>query len=126
MKRHLDNFDLEASLNEIAEGSGRMLEFTKHYGARAHQTQRSGPVPGSIPSMVEVDELMQQQRRIADAVERIRNVVVQTEEAARAEQAQDARYKAANGFGSEDPNGYQDDKNGGGFAGSDPKKRRGV
>jgi hypothetical protein len=43
-----------------------------------------------------------------------------------AEQRKDQGPPAANGYGAE-PNGYQqDDTKQGGFAGADPKKRRGV
>lgn len=124
VKRHLDNFDLEASLNEISECSGRIFDFAKHYRQRAHETQRSGMTPGSIPSLNETDELMKLHARIGDCFVSIRNVVV-NQQAAIAEQ-QDPRYKAMNGYDHEGPNAYHDDpKGGGGFAGSDPKKRRG-
>jgi len=67
--------------------------------------------------------LMQKQQRIQDSLARIRDVVQQ---AALAEQAQDQRFKAPDGREQDEQNGYQDDSRGGGFAGSDPKKRRGV
>lgn len=127
VKRHLDNFDFEASLNEIAEGSGRLNDFLRIYGQRAHQAQRSGPVPGSTPTIGEVDDLMKQGQRIVDSLARIREVVLTTQQAHMAEQAQDPRYKTTNGYEPEEShNPYgEDPKGGGGFAGSDPKKRRG-
>lgn len=125
VKRHLDNFDLEASLNEIAEGSGRLLDFAGHYKQRAHESQRTGMTPASIPNLEKVDELMKQEMRVAESLARIREVIV-NQQAALVEQAQDPRYKAMNGYDHEGPNSYHDDgKGGGGFAGSDPKKRRG-
>jgi hypothetical protein len=82
--------------------------------------------PASIPSLGEVDDLMKQEIRVAESLTRIREVVV-NQQAALVEQAQDPRYKAMNGYDHEGPNSYHDDaKGGGGFAGSDPKKRRGV
>lgn len=78
---------------------------------------------GSLPKVTEVEELMQKQQRIQDSLARIRDVVQQ---AALAEQAQDQRFKAPDGREQDEQNGYQDDSRGGGFAGSDPKKRRGV
>ncbi|KAK0647447.1 GATA zinc finger domain-containing protein 10 [Lasiodiplodia hormozganensis] len=127
VKRHLDNFDFEASLNEIAEGSGRLNEFLRIYGQRAHHAQRAGPLPGSTPAIHEVDELMKQSQRIVESLARIREVVLTTQQAHLAEQAQDPRFKAANGYEPEEAhNQYgEDPKGGGGFAGSDPKKRRG-
>ncbi|KAF2087423.1 hypothetical protein K490DRAFT_65810 [Saccharata proteae CBS 121410] len=126
VKRHLDNFDFEASLNEIAEGSGRLNEFVRVYGQRAHQTQRTGPMPNSTPNIAEVDDLMKQGSRIVDSLAQIRNVVITQQQVALAEQAQDPRFgKAANGYEPEDSHSYSEDAKGGGFAGSDPKKRRG-
>ncbi|KAL1626051.1 hypothetical protein SLS56_007025, partial [Neofusicoccum ribis] len=145
VKRHLDNFDFEASLNEvsqikgaipvhkanvrqIAEGSGRLNDFLRVYGQRAHQAQRSGPVPGSTPAVSEVDDLIKQGQRIVESLARIREVVLTTQQAHLAEQAQDPRYKATtNGYEpDESHHSYgEDPKGAGGFAGSDPKKRRG-
>jgi len=71
-----------------------------------------------------VDDLIIKAQRMHESFIRIRDVVV-SQQAALAEQAQEQRFKGLNGFNAEDPNGYQDDLKGG-FAGSDPKKRRGV
>ncbi|KAF2140580.1 uncharacterized protein K452DRAFT_48515 [Aplosporella prunicola CBS 121167] len=125
VKRHLDNFDFEASLNEIAEGSGRLNEFVRVYGQRAHQAQRVGPVPGSTPTIHEVDDLMKQGHRILDSLVRIQEVV-RTQQVHMAEQVHDPRYKVTNGYEPEEPHAFgEDPKGGGGFAGADPKKRRG-
>ncbi|MCJ1298887.1 hypothetical protein MMC08_001678 [Hypocenomyce scalaris] len=126
VKRHLDIFDLETSLNEIAEGSGRALEFSRHYGNRAHQTQRSGPSPGSMPSLQECDDLVRQQTVVLDAINRIREGIITRQQQALAEQrSQDQAYKGSSEFG-DDGSGYQDKLDGsGGFAGADAKKRRG-
>ncbi|KAK8248642.1 hypothetical protein IWZ00DRAFT_300471 [Phyllosticta capitalensis] len=126
VKRHLDNFDFEASLNEIAEGTGRLNDFLRVYGQRAHQAQRTGSVPGSTPPIQEVDDMMKQGHRIVDSLVRIREVVLTTQQAQIPEQPQDPRYKAANGFEPEESSQYgEDTKGGGGFAGADSKKRRG-
>ncbi|KAJ5623459.1 hypothetical protein N7490_012064 [Penicillium lividum] len=123
VKRHLDVFDVETSLNEIVEMSTRTLEFSRHYAARAHQTQRSGPVMGSLPSLNEVEDILHMQRRNQDALIRIRTAVVNQEQAL-AEMAQRKAYKPED----EHMAGtmYQEDFKGvGGFAGADSKKRRG-
>jgi len=123
VKRHLDVYDVETSLNEIAEMSTRTLDFSRHYAARAHQTQRSGPVMGSLPSLNEVEDILHMQRRNQDALIRIRTAVVNQEQAL-AEMAQRKAYKPED----EHMTGtmYQDEfKGAGGFAGADSKKRRG-
>ncbi|KAJ5733668.1 Zinc finger NHR/GATA-type [Penicillium malachiteum] len=123
VKRHLDVYDVETSLNEISEMSTRTLEFSRHYAARAHQTQRSGPIMGSLPTLSEVEEMLHMQRRNQDALIRIRTAVVNQEQAL-AEMAQRKAYKPED----EHMAGtmYQEDfKGAGGFAGGDSKKRRG-
>ncbi|KAJ6072130.1 hypothetical protein N7499_010144 [Penicillium canescens] len=123
VKRHLDVYDVETSLNEIADMSTRTLDFSRHYAARAHQTQRSGPIIGSLPSLNEVEDMLHMQRRNQDALIRIRTAVVNQEQALAEQQM--AQRKA---FKTEDEHMamYQEEFKGtGGFAGADPKKRRG-
>ncbi|KAI4238003.1 MAG: hypothetical protein L6R40_005814 [Gallowayella cf. fulva] len=125
VKRHLDNFDLETSLNEIAEGSGRALEFSRHYGSRAHQTQRSGPIPGSMPSLNECDEMMNHQRRVLESIESIKEVIMAQQQALAEQRNYDFNHKAPS-EADEDGASFHDKPEGaGGFAGADSKKRRG-
>ena len=142
VKRHLDNFDLETSLNEvgdlsspclgikadhlqIAECSGRTLDFTNHYGSRAHQTQRSGPIPGSLPSLDECDEMIGYQKKVLDSMHRIKEVII-AQQHALAEQRNYEKYKPPS-EADEDGASFLDKVEGaGGFAGADSKKRRGV
>ncbi|EKG08981.1 hypothetical protein MPH_14059, partial [Macrophomina phaseolina MS6] len=127
VKHYLDNFDFEASLNKIAEGSGRLNEFLQVYGQRAHQAQRSGPVTDSTSTISKVDDLMKKGQRIVDSLARIREFVLTTQQAHLAEQAQDRRCKVTNGYEPEESHHLygEDPKGGGGFAASDLKKRRG-
>ncbi|KAJ5161281.1 Zinc finger NHR/GATA-type [Penicillium capsulatum] len=123
VKRHLDIYDVETSLNEIAEMSTRSLDFARHYAARAHQTQRSGPVMGSLPSLAEVEDILHMQRRNQDALVRIRTAVVTQEQALAEQMAQRKAYKSGE---DEHMAMYQEEfKGAGGFAGADSKKRRG-
>jgi hypothetical protein len=112
------------TVGQIADMSTRTLDFSRHYAARAHQTQRSGPIIGSLPSLNEVEDMLHMQRRNQDALIRIRSAVVNQEQALAEQQM--AQRKA---FKSEDEHMamYQEEFKGtGGFAGADPKKRRGV
>ncbi|KAL1963051.1 hypothetical protein VTN77DRAFT_8697 [Rasamsonia byssochlamydoides] len=121
VKRQLDGYDVETSLNEIIDITTRTLDFSRHYAARAHQTQRSGPILGSLPSIHEVDDLLQLQQRNHEALLRIRAAVLNQEHALAEQRAQ-----RQNAYDEEHVAGYQDDfKGGGGFAGADAKKRRG-
>ncbi|KAL8660278.1 MAG: hypothetical protein Q9202_006713 [Teloschistes flavicans] len=126
VKRHLDNFDLETSLNEIAEGGGRALEFSRHYESRAYQTQRSGPIPGSIPTLAECDEVMNHQKRVLDSMQSIKEIII-AQQHALAEQRNYEINRKPSSEADEDGASFSDKLEGsGGFAGADTKKRRGV
>jgi glutamate--cysteine ligase catalytic subunit len=127
VKRHLESFDLEASLNEMADGSGRITEFSKIYRQRAHENQRIGMTPQSMPRLEEVDEMLKQSERIQMSLQRMRDVVFNHHQASIVEPPQDPRYRPMNGFDDNISN-YGDDAKGlGGFAGGDNKTRkRGV
>ncbi|PGH02149.1 hypothetical protein AJ80_08911 [Polytolypa hystricis UAMH7299] len=136
VKRHLEGYDVEASVNELADISVRTLEFTRHCATRVHQSNRSGPVMGTLPTLAEVDDMLQLQRRSADALARLRSAILSQERALaeqRAEQrAQRHSYKPENAYDEEHVPMYREEfKSGGGgsgsggFAGGDAKKRRG-
>ncbi|ORY14462.1 hypothetical protein BCR34DRAFT_233824 [Clohesyomyces aquaticus] len=126
VKRHLESFDIEASLNEMAEGAGRITDFSKVYRQRAHENQRIGMTPQSMPRLEELDEMMKQSEKIQVSLQRMREVVFNHQQASIVDPVQDPRYRQLNGYDHEGPNVYHEDaKGGGGFAGSDPKKRRG-
>ncbi|KAK2734535.1 hypothetical protein FQN55_002646 [Onygenales sp. PD_40] len=127
VKRQLEGYDVEASYHEIIESSGRAIEFARHYGAKAHQSNRSGSVIGSIPPLAEVDEMIQVARRKSEALARIRNLAEHALAEQQAEQrAQRQVFKHDGPYGEEPPAVYQEEfKGGGGFAGGDAKKRRG-
>ncbi|KAH8722716.1 hypothetical protein GQ44DRAFT_807130 [Phaeosphaeriaceae sp. PMI808] len=125
VKRHLESFDLEASLNEIADGSGRISEFSKIYRQRAHENQRIGMTPQSMPRLDEVDEMLKQNERVLVSLQRMRDVVFSHHQVSIVEPPQDPRYRQMNGYDHESLSNYGDDlKNGGGFAGGDSKTRK--
>lgn len=111
----------------MMDGCMKTLEFSKFYAAKAHQTQRSGPVLGSLPSLQDIDEILQLQQRNNDALHKIRNAVINQEQALAKQRAQRQLYKSDHHGDEDHTGGYQEDfKGGGGFAGADAKKRRGV
>lgn len=74
-----------------------------------------------------MDDLLQLQQRNQQALLRIRAAVLNQEHALAEQRAQRQVFKSDNGYDEEHVTGYQDDfKGGGGFAGADAKKRRGV
>lgn len=110
----------------MAEGAGRITDFSKIYRQRAHDTQRIGMTPQSMPRLEEVDEMLKHSERIQISLQRMREVVF-NHQASIVEPPQDPRYARMNGYEHDAQSNYGDDPKGtGGFAGPDPKKRRGV
>jgi glutamate--cysteine ligase catalytic subunit len=112
----------------MADGSGRIAEFSKIYRQRAHDNQRIGMTPQSMPRLEEVDDMLKQSERISMSLQRMRDVVFNHHQASIVEPPQDTRYRPMNGYDHDNSSNYGDDgKGGGGFAGSDSKTRkRGV
>ncbi|KAJ4343445.1 hypothetical protein N0V87_000210 [Didymella glomerata] len=125
VKRHLDSFDLEASLNEIADGCGHISEFSKVYRQRAHENQRIGMTPQSIPKLEEIEDMIKQGERVQMSLQRMRDVVFNHQQASMVEPPQQAHYRRTNGYDHETSSNYGDDmKSAGGFAGADNKTRK--
>ncbi|KMK59980.1 GATA-type sexual development transcription factor NsdD [Aspergillus fumigatus Z5] len=125
-KRHLDIYEVETSLNEIVEVSTRTLDFSRHYATRAHQTQRSGPMLGTLPPLHEIEDMINLQRRNQDALMRLRTAVLNQEHALAEQMAQRKAFSAGGVHDSDHMAMYQEEfKGSGGFAGPDTKKRRG-
>lgn len=125
VKRHLDGFELEASLNEMADGSGHISEFSNKYRQRAHENHRIGVTPGSIPRMEEVDEMIRHNDRINTSLQRLRDVVIKHHQATIVQTPQDSHYRSLNGYDADTASNYGDDaKGGGGFANGDNKSRK--
>lgn len=103
------------------------MDFASNYGVRSHQTQRSGATIENLPRIDECEEMINRQSRVLDSVKRIREVIIAKTAADAAEQqSQERRSKASLEY-DDDSGSFQDKLDGsGGFAGSDPKKRRGV
>jgi glutamate--cysteine ligase catalytic subunit len=112
----------------MADGSGRIAEFSKTYRQRAYDNQRIGMNPQSMPRLEEVDDMLKQSERIQMSLQRMRDVVFNHHQASIVEPPQDARYRPVNGYDHDSSSNYGDDgKGGGGFAGGDSKTRkRGV
>lgn len=124
VKRHLESFDLEASLNEMADASGNITEFSRAYRQRAHENQRIGMTPQSMPRLEEVEEMLKQGERIQISLQRMRDVVY-NHQATIVEPPHDPRYRSMNGYDHDSASNYGDDgKGNGGFANGDSKTRK--
>ncbi|TKX20570.1 GATA zinc finger domain-containing protein [Elsinoe australis] len=123
VKRHLDIYDFEMALNEIADHSTITLDFSRQYGARLHQTQRSGIAPGTLPAITEIDDLMNKNRQTMEALARLRETLV-AHQTAYFQQAQE-NLRLNQDSKRNDSVHQPDESKAGGFAGAEPKKRRG-
>ncbi|MCJ1306672.1 hypothetical protein MMC25_000315 [Agyrium rufum] len=124
VKRQLEVFDLEMSLQEIVESSEKTLDWARSYRNHAQQHQRSGPSALYIPSMGDWDEMHDAQTRAMDALNCIRGVIV-TQQQMLSERTRQEASKAPSDYGDDGQAGSDQAEGGGGFAGGDPKKRRG-
>ncbi|KAK4546774.1 hypothetical protein LTR36_001506 [Oleoguttula mirabilis] len=125
VKRHLDMYDVEGAVTEIAQTSSIMMDFTGRYGDRLHQTARSGPTLSSLPGLIEIDDMISKSRMQVDSLLKIREVIL-AQQAAYDQHLADQRQQ--NKAFTEPPTPADDlegDDSKGGFAGSDTKKRRG-
>ncbi|KAI2135411.1 hypothetical protein LOZ29_003921 [Ophidiomyces ophidiicola] len=120
-KRHFDLFDLQTSWNEVVEGTCRTLDFSRVHAARIYQANRS---EHTLPTLAEIDDLLQTQRRNLEALGRIRGAVLDQEHAM-AQQRERMRLLHSEPGG---PAAFRDDAKAasGGFAGGDAKRRRGT
>lgn len=111
----------------MADGAGHIAEFSKVYRQRAHENQRIGMTPQSMPRLEEVDEMLKQSERIHMSLQRMRDVVYNHHQASIVEPPRDP-YRPMNGYDPDTVSNYGDDvKGAGGFAGADSKTRkRGV
>lgn len=138
VKRHLDHFDAEVALSEvsacalwekslltwlqISEISGRTCEHSRYWMQRHHQGNRSSSLAENGPSVNDIDTMIQQQQRVLENLNRIREVVVQQQNL-----LSEQRARAARGHPEDQYQGLPDEYGrAGGFAGGDAKKRRGV
>jgi glutamate--cysteine ligase catalytic subunit len=114
----------------MAEGAGRVADFSKIYRQRAHENQRIGMTPQSMPRLDEVDEMLKQSEKIQVSLQRMREVVLSHQQATFAEPPREAHYRPINGSYEHDGRNsfHEDPKGSPAFAGLDPNKRpkRGV
>lgn len=57
------------------------MSFIQKYQQRAHETQRSGPQPDTLPSVRELDDFMRKSTGIHSSLSRMREVVIEHEQA---------------------------------------------
>ena len=111
----------------MAEGAGRITDFSKIYRQRAHENSRIGMTPQSIPRLEEVDDMIKQSEKIQVSLQRMRDVVVNHQTSLVEPLREPYNHnRPMNGYDVESQNSFHDDAKPGGFAGAELKKRRPV
>lgn len=106
-----------------------MADFSKIYRQRAHENQRIGMTPQSMPRLDEVDNMLKQSEKIQTSLQRMREVVFSHQQAMSVEAPREAHYRPINGYDHEGQNAFHEDpKASASYASLDPNKRpkRGV
>lgn len=111
-----------ANIVQISEACARTLDFSRTWALRYHQGSRSGYFHESLPGLAEVDEILRHSHRIMENMTHLRELVV-AQQTALLEQR--ARQTSRN-HPEDDYAALSEEFRGGGFAGADAKKRRGV
>lgn len=144
VKRQLENFDLEASLNEVrfqrsvfiraftdriqvCENGHNVMQFGEAFRLRTHQAHRAGRISMSQPSVEEVKHALQYSSHIHEALSNILDRL-EAQEAERAERSSKEvvdQQHAASSHGDVTASG-QSESSGAGLAADGIKKRRGV
>lgn len=117
------------------EGSGRTLDSSRIHSERIYQSNRTDQQ--TLPTLTEIDHLLQIQRRNIEALGRIRTAVLDQEQAMAQQRERMRMLQNEHGYGDERTAAYREEFKGsngsvgtaggaGGFAGGDAKKRRGV
>lgn len=110
---------------QISQTSSIVSDFSRRYGDRLHQTARSGPTPSTLPGIVEVEDMMAKSRLQLDSLSKIREVVVAQQVAYDQQAAEQRQQQKAYAEPMMSAHHSEMDDLKAGFAGSDPKKRRG-
>ncbi|EFQ97635.1 NsdD protein [Nannizzia gypsea CBS 118893] len=79
VKRHLDDYDVRASLNEVRDTSSRTLDILRPYSQRPQPRTESIDPASLMPSLAEIDELLHLHRHTAEILERIRSAAISHE-----------------------------------------------
>ena len=103
-----------------------MLDFSRHYAMRARQNPRTGPVLGSLPSLGEIEEMINMQRRTENTLICIRAAVISREHTLAEQITQRLAFKSRVQEDNHMALYQQEHKDCHGFAGAETKKRRGV
>ncbi|KAF3491016.1 NsdD protein [Arthroderma uncinatum] len=91
VKRHLDDYDVRASLNEVRDTSSRTLDLLRPHSQRPPSTRPESI--DSLPSLAEIDELLHLHRHAAEILERVRSAAISHEHSLSEQRSQQQLFK---------------------------------
>lgn len=93
-RRLVEEFDLLDTLNHIKEANKQIGDFAVHYSERALATQRTGPLPGATPNLMEIDRMIHHHNDVQHNLLRLRDVIAE-QQAILAEHSREQMHKHA-------------------------------
>lgn len=81
-------------IEQITSTSRIVQDFARRYGDHMHQTSRTGPSLSTLPSLVEIEDMISKSRSQHDALNKIRDTVI-TQQIAYEQQMADQRAAAS-------------------------------
>lgn len=123
-RRLVGEFDLLDTLNHIRESNKQIGEFAVHYSERALATQRTGPLPGSTPNLMEIDRMIHHHNDVQHNLFRMRDVIVE-QQAILAEHSREQMQKHALTSGPKNAYAHDHQQDQNPNSQPDSKKRRG-
>lgn len=110
----------------MCESSNRLVDFSNQYRHRVRDIQRTGCLPGMLPTLVECDEMIRHQHRIQEVLGRLREMLVTQQDVALNRHPQERIFKPHPNFEMEEPGLALDEGKPNGALNSEARKRRGV
>jgi hypothetical protein len=105
--------------------STAVYNFSHRFRGRAEPQRSAGPSP-TMPTLSDVDEMLEQSKRTYDTFMHIREVLALQQSVADHRAHESGYNKSSAEYDMEDAGIYHDDVKTNGLMGPDPKKRRGV
>ena len=123
LKRQLEYWDFENGLAEIHINAIAIQEWSHHFTKIAQEQQRQ--IPDRMPTKEQCDEMLVHQKKISDALLRMRETIEDQNKFAAEQRLREHGGKGSSSY-DEEMSMYDDVREGQGFGSLEGKKRRGV
>lgn len=125
LKRHLDVWDFENNLAQINTSSIALRDWSRLYHTIAQEQPRQvGVMPDRMPSLESCKEMLEHSEKIALAVRRVQDTILEQEHVIADQRMRDQGVKVAGEY-DDDMSMYSEERQSQSFTVSEGKKRRG-